>query len=95
MFNGIWIDFEGFSIPKTDQHRYQIRDQFLEGLKFVQRRLTIQSSRPRASPKDTFGVLTGLHSVVQLSGGPGTRDWGMVLGILHAVCRRHGELRKA
>ena len=74
-----WIDFR------------RILDRFLEDLKMVRHPLTIQSSRPRASPKDTFGVLTGLHSVVQLSGGPGTRDWGLVLRILHAVCRWHGE----
>ena len=89
--DGFWTDFGGFSAPKIDQNRYQFRDRFLEGLKMVPPRLTIRSSSPRASPKDTFGVLTGPHTVDQLSGGPGTRDWGLVPRILHAVCRWHGE----
>ena len=91
----IWMDFGpifgGFSAPKIDQNRYQFRDRFLEGLKIDPRRLTIQVCSSRIPTKDTFGVLTGPHTVVQLSGGPGTRDWGLVLRILHAVCRWHGE----
>ena len=86
-FDGFWTDFGGFSAPKIDQNRYQFRDRFLEGLKMVPLRLAIRSSSPRASPKDTFGVLTGLHSVVQLSEGLGLSNRGMVLRILHAVCR--------
>ena len=92
IFDGFWTDFGGFSSPKIDQNRYQFRDRFLEGLKMVPLRLTIRSSSPRASPKDTFGVLTGPHTVVQWSGGPGTRDWGLVLGILHAGGQRPGEM---
>ena len=90
-FDGFWTDFGGFSAPKIDQNRYQFRDRFLDGLKMAPLRLGIRSSSPRTSPKDTFGVLTGPHTVVQWSGGPGTRDWGLVPGILHAVCRWHGE----
>ena len=80
-FDGFWTDFGGFSASKIDQNRYQFRDRFLDGLKMVPPRLAIRSSSPRASPKDTFGVLTGPHTVVQWSGGPGTRDWGLVLRI--------------
>ena len=90
-FDGFWTDFGGFSAPKIDQNRYQFRDRFLEGLKMGWLNLGIRSFSSRTSPKDTFGVLTGPHTVVQWSGGPGTRDWGLVLRILHAVCRWHGE----
>ena len=31
IFDGFWTDFGGFSAPKIDQNRYQIRDRFLEG----------------------------------------------------------------
>ena len=44
--------------------------------------LRVIQDPPLTTPK---GVLTGPHTVVQWSGGPGTRDWGLVLGILHAV----------
>ena len=90
-FDGFWTDFGGFSAPKIDQNRYQFRDRFLDGLKMGRVSLTIQNSLPRPPTKDTFGVLTGPHTVVQWSGGPGTRDWGLVLRILHAVCRWHSE----
>ena len=85
MFDGFWTELGGFSAPKIDQNRYQFRDRFLEGLKMAPLRLTIRTFSSRTSPKDTFGVLTGPHTVVQWSGGPGTRDWGLVLRILHAV----------
>ena len=53
IFDGFGIDLGGFSAPKIDQNRYQFRDRFLDGLKMVPPRLTIQSSRSKASPKDT------------------------------------------
>ena len=91
IFDGFGIDFGGFSAPKIDQNRYQFWNRFLDGLKVGRLSLIIRTFSSRTSPKDTFGVLTGPHTVVQLSGGPGTRDWGLVLRILHAVCRWHGE----
>ena len=93
-FDGFWTDVGGFSTPKIDQNRYQFRDRFLDGLKIGRVSLGIRTFSSRTSPKDTFGVLTGPHTVVQWSRGPGTRDWGLVLGILHAVCRWPGEFMR-
>ena len=92
-FDGFGTDFGGFSAPKIDQNRYQFRDRFLDGLKMANHGVGNQSGAPGPPTKDTFGVLTGPHTVVQWSGGPGTRDWGLVLRILHAVCRWHGEFK--
>ena len=55
-FGGIWIEFGGFSAPKFDQNRYQIRDRFLEASKIVFRSLIRGSLAPRPPPKDTFRV---------------------------------------
>ena len=85
-FDGFWTEFGGFSAPQINQNRYQFRDRILEGFKMAPLRLRIQSFSSRTSP-----ILTGPHTVVQWFGGPGTRDWGLVLRILHAVCRWHGE----
>ena len=84
-FDGLWTDFGGFSARKIDQDRYQFRDRFLDGLKIAPLSLTIRTFSSRTSPKDTFGVLTGPHTVVQWSGGLGLWNRGLVLRILHAV----------
>ena len=47
MFDGIWIEIEGFLAPKLDQNRYQFRDRFLEASKIVFHRLARGSSVPR------------------------------------------------
>ena len=62
---------------KIDQQRYQNLDRFLDGLRMVPLRLRIQTFSP--------------NTVVQLSEGLGLWNRGLVLGILHAVCRWHGE----
>ena len=93
--DGFGIDFGSFSIPKIDQNRYQFRDRFLEGFKFSQRRLGIRACSSRPATKDTFGVLTGLHSVVQLSGGLGLWNRGLVLGSYTPCAGGTANFRKA
>ena len=82
---------EGFSASKIDQNRYQFRDRFLEGLQMCCVSLRNQSGAPGPPLRTPKGVLTGLHTVVQLSEGLGLWNRGLVLALLHAVCRWHGD----
>ena len=84
---------EAFRLQKSIKISIDFGIDFWKALKSIRDPEQSNSAAQDPRLRTPKGVLTGLHTVVQLSEGLGFWNRGLVLGILHAVCRWHGEFQ--